>query len=65
MNVRKLEQFKVAKGTTWKPSHDAYGTSFVCSECGHNEFYKDKVPKPCKHKPEDYEIEMFKELKGE
>lgn len=61
MNVRKLKQFVVVEGTTWKPSHNAYGTSFVCVVCGHNEFYKDEVPKPCKHEPEPYEIAMHEE----
>ena len=59
-NVRRLKEHEVIKGTTWKPSHDGFGTSFVCDECGHNEFYKDTVPEPCKHQPDDYEIAMHK-----
>ncbi len=55
MSVRQLPQFQVVQGTTWKPSHDEFGTSFQCTECGHNEFYKDEIPPPCSHKPEEYE----------
>ena len=49
MNVRDLTEFKVVKGTTWKPSHDEIGTSFCCDVCGQNVFYVWQVPPACDH----------------
>ena len=51
----------IMPGTTWIQTSDSFGISYICSECGHNEFYRDKVPEPCEHKPEAYEIAMHKD----
>jgi hypothetical protein len=37
---------------------DAYGNSWMCKQCGKNQFYITK-PVVCSHDPEEYETKMF------
>ncbi len=49
INVRNLPEFQEIPGTTWKPSHDEFGTSFQCTVCGEYRFYQDQIPVPLEH----------------
>jgi len=49
IDARKLPEFEVIHGTTWKPSHDELGTSFQCIKCGAHKFYETEIPEPCDH----------------
>jgi len=56
--VHNSDGVNISTDAYWVEASDNYGISYYCSKCGHNEFYVDSVPEPCKHNPLDYEIGM-------